>query len=402
MTAADSILRPGPTFLGQWLMDRAVAVLPFVFRLLRKHRPVLKLGNTYLVTRHDDVRTVFAEDASFGVPYREKLDVIMGGEPFILGLPEGDEYRASLAALRSVMRRADLPMLAAKVTTQAEAFVAAAPGRVDVVDLVRTTAFDFVAQYLGVASPSGAELYRLGTRLFEFQFVASDTPLKAEVAELAPAMRDHIQQEIERCRAAPAGRDDVIARCVAAQAAGKPGFDDAQIVAGITGMLVGGPPQPSMVLPQAIEQLLRRPVALAAAQAAARADDDPALAAHLMEAMRFDPLAPWMPRVALAARTVGGRSIPAGAKVLASIASAMRDERRLPEPERFDAGRSPDQYIHFGYGLHQCFGLEINRATLHLMVKPLLKRERLRRAPGRAGHLRKRGAFASALVVEFD
>lgn len=402
MTVADVILRPGPTLLGQWLIDRARATLPFVFGLLRKHRPVLKLGNLYLVTRHEDVRTVFAEDASFGVPYREKLDVILGGEAFILGLSDGDEYRAGLAAMRSVVRRADLPLLAADVTARAEAIVAAAPGRVDLVDLVRTIAFDFVARYLGVASPSGAELYLWGTRLFEYQFVGSDMPLKAEVAEIAPLMRGQLRREIERCRAAPAGRDDVIARCVAAQAAGKPGFSDAQIVAGMTGMLVGGPPQPPMVVPQAMEQLLRRPIALAAAQAAARADDDRALAAHLMEAMRFDPLAPWMPRVALAPRTVGGQTIPAGAKVLASIASAMRDERHLPEPERFDAGRSPDQYIHFGYGVHQCFGLEINRATLHLMVKPLLKRERLRRAPGRTGRLKKRGVFASALVVEFD
>jgi cytochrome P450 len=402
VTAADAILRPGPTLLGQWSMDRALAVLPFVFFLLRKHQPVLKLGNTYLVTRHDDVRTVFAEDASFGVPYREKLDIILGGEPFILGMPDGDEYRAALASMRSVVRRADLPMLAAEVSARAEAIVASAPGRVDLVDLVRTIAFDFVAQYLGVASPSGAELYRWGTRLFEYQFVGSDAPLKAEVAEIAPLMRSQIRQEIDRCRAAPAGRDDVISRCIAAQAAGQPGFSDAQITAIIAGILIGGPPQPPMVVPQAMEQLLRRPAALAAAQAAARSDDDAALAAHLLEAMRFDPLAPWMPRVALAARTIAGCDIPAGAKVLASIASAMRDERRVPEPKRFDAGRSPDQYLHFGHGVHQCFGLQINLATLHLMVKPLLKRRNLRRAPGRAGRLQKQRAFASTLFVEFD
>lgn len=402
MLAADSILRPGPGFPWQWLMDRGQAALPFFFGLLRKQQRVLKLGNTYLITRHDDVRAVFAEDASFGIPYREKLDVIMGGEPFILGLPDGDAYRSGLAALRSVVRRADLPMLAADVTARAEAIVAAAPGRIDVVDMVRKIAFDFVAHYLGVASPAGPELYRWGTRLFEYQFVGSDAPLKAEVAEMAPLMRGHIQQEIDRCRAAPTGRDDVIARCVTAQEAGRPGFSDPQIVAGMTGLLVGGPPQPPMVVPQAVEQLLRRPRALAAAQAAARAHDERELAAHLMEAMRFDPLAPWMPRVALAERTIGGRTIPVGGKVLASIASAMRDERRLPEPKRFDAGRSPGQYIHFGYGVHQCFGLEINRATLHLMIMPLLKRAGLRRAPRGAGRLKKRGVFASTLVVEFD
>ena len=53
------------------------------------------------------------------------------------------------------------------------------------------------------------------------------------------------------------------------------------------------------------------------------------------------------------------RSLPA-AKPLVSIASAMRDERHRPVPDCFDAERTPDQYIHFGHGLHQCFGMWIN------------------------------------------
>ena len=122
--------------------------------------------------------------------------------------------------------------------------------------------------------------------------------------------------------------------------------------------------------------------------------------------MRFDPLAPWLARTARTTRTVGvgaaAREIPAGANVLVSVASAMRDERRVPEPEQFNACRTPDQYLHFGFGVHQCFGQWINQATLHLMVKPLLKRPHLRRAAGNGGRLHKYGVFASTLVVEFD
>ena len=65
------------------------------------------------------------------------------------------------------------------------------------------------------------------------------------------------------------------------------------------GFIVGGPPQPPMVVPQAMEQLLRRPDALAGAQAAARRGDDELLAGYVFEAMRFDPLAPALPRIAL-------------------------------------------------------------------------------------------------------
>jgi cytochrome P450 len=173
------------------------------------------------------------------------------------------------------------------------------------------------------------------------------------------------------------------------------------------GFIVGGPPQPPMVVPQAMEQLLRRPDALKGAQAAARAGDDELLAGYVREAMRFDPLAPGLPRIALEDWTIASGTkrqtrVPAGSTVIAAFASGMRDGRRVPDPERFDPRRLPHEYIHFGYGLHQCFGIHINNATLHLMLKPLLKRQNLRRAPGAAGKLRKSGAFAESLTVEFD
>jgi cytochrome P450 len=87
---------------------------------------------------------------------------------------------------------------------------------------------------------------------------------------------------------------------------------------------------------------------------------------------------------------------------LAAFASAMMDERRLPEPQRFKPGRLPYEYIHFGHGVHECFGRHINHATLHRILKPLLRRPRLRRAEGPDGKLQKAGIFAERLSVLFD
>jgi cytochrome P450 len=161
-----------------------------------------------------------------------------------------------------------------------------------------------------------------------------------------------------------------------------------------------------MVVPQALEQLLRRPEALAGAQSAARADDDKLLAVYVFEAMRFDPLAPALPRIALkdteiASGTSRARKVAKGTTVLAAFSSAMMDERRIPDPRQFNPQRMPHEYIHFGYGLHTCFGIHINRALLPLVLKPLLRRADLRRADGAEGKLRKIGAFADKLVVEY-
>ncbi len=404
---ATNVLRPGPRGLKRLVMKAAMAAMPSVFALLRRFKPIPRLGTLYVATRYDDVREVFATDPAFGVPYKAKLDLIMGGEPFFLGMGDTPHYREDTGAMRKVIRPDDLAGLATRVEAMADGIVTASDGRVEVVDqLVRRVTFDFCSDYFGVPDPPGGDLRVWGTRLFEYQFVASDQPLIDEVKIIAPALRDHIDQLIAAARKKPEGRDDVLARCVAMQAAGEPGFSDAQIRTALMGFIVGGPPQPPMVVPQAMEQLLRRPDALAGAQAAARANDDAALAGYVLEAMRFDPLAPGLPRTVLqdwtiAAGTPRQRTVPAGATVFNAFASAMMDPRRLPDPDRFDPRRLSHEYIHFGYALHQCFGIHINHATLHMMLKPLLKRHKLRRARGSAGKLRKNGAFAESLTVEF-
>jgi cytochrome P450 len=388
-----------------WLMER----IPALFTALRAVWPIPRVGSLVAATRYDDVREVFLNDAAFGVPYKSQLDIIMGGQPFFLGMGDTPQYRADTAAMRRVVLADDIPgRLAPAVEAQAEMIVANAGGKLEVVDgLVRRVTFDVLGEYFGVPNPPNGDLRVWGTRLFEFQFVDQGAAIRADVNEIAPALRQHVQAEIEQRRASHLAKDDVLGRCLEMQARGEPGFSDDQIRTALMGFIVGGPPQPPMVVPQALEQLLRRPDALAGAQEAARSNDDELLAGYVFEAMRFDPLAPALPRVALtdctiAAGTSRARKVPRGATVLAAISSAMMDERRVPMPRSFNHRRLPHEYMHFGYGLHTCFGLRINQAVLPLMLKPLLKRSNLRRAAGRDGRLRKRGAFADRLFVEFE
>jgi len=394
--------------LFDWVLDRA----PFFFRILRTVWPIPRLGKLAAVTRYDDVREVFCRDADFPTPYRRKLDVIMGGEPFFLGLPDGDAYRRDLAAMRAVVRPTDIPdRLAPATLAAATAAVASCGGRIEAVAFVRDVTFGVLAPYLGVTAPPGADLQVWATRLFEFQFtdLGDDPALRAEVDTIAPAFRAHVDSLIAARRAAGPGPgpDDVLGRCLARQAAGEPGYTDTQIRTALLGMVVGGPPQPPMVVPNGIEQLLRRPAALAAAMAAARRDDDAAIAAHLWEAMRFDPLGPALQRTVardtvIAAGTPRATTLPAGTTLFVAFASAMRDGRRVADPERFDATRPGCDTLHFGHALHQCFGEAINRALLPLLLKPLLRQKGLRRVAGAAGRLRKRGGLAEGLWLEFD
>lgn len=392
-------------------MAAALPLARAAFTALRRLRPILRLGKLWVVTRHDDVLEVFAEDPVYRVPYHANLQVITRGEPFFLSMDDTPEYHAQIAAMRTVVLPSDLEPLGVEAETLARDLVARSDGRVEVVTLVRQVAFALMGRYFGIGEPPGESLAFWGSRLFEFQFTGSvdDAAWRAEAETLAAKFSSHVARAIAARKAmAPVDRsDDVLSRCLALQAEGRPGYSDVQIGTAIMCLLVGGPPQAPMVMPQAVEQLMRRPEWLAAAQAAAREGEDDRLRALIEEAMRFDPLAPGFRRIALkghelASGTGRARHIPEGATVFAATASAMMDPRRVGCPERFDPSRPPRDYLHFGHGLHQCFGRYINHATLHRMVKPLLAQPGLGRAAGRAGRLEKRGPFAHRLELTFD
>jgi len=408
--ATQDVLRPGPGGIKAWVMAQAMALVPFGFRLLRTIRPIAKFGNNFVVTRYDDVREVFLNDPAFRVPYADKLNVIMGGLPFFLGMDDTPDYRRDTEAMRKVVRVDDIPArLAPHVERIGEQIVATAKSPLEVVEFVRRITFDVYQDYLGIPDPPNQNLRVLATRLFEFQFAdpGNDPALRADVDVMAPLLRSHIRGLMAARSASASTQDDVLGRCMNMKAQGEPGFDDDHICSALMGFMVGGPPQPPMLVPQGLEQLLRRPDALKGAQAAARANDAKLLAGYVFEAMRFDPLAPALPRVATRKYTIGAgtpraTTVPKGANVMVAFSSAMMDERRVPNPRSFDARRLPHEYIHFGYGLHQCFGIHMNMALLPLMLKPLLRRPQLRRAPGAAGRLRKRGIFADKLYVCYD
>ena len=150
---------------------------------------------------------------------------------------------------------------------------------------------------------------------------------------------------------------------------------------------------------------MQRPRSLVEAEAAARGGDTDTVAKYMFEALRFDPLAPLLQRrvIAHAMLAPGTRRqthLAPGETVGVSFASAMRDPRRVADPEAFRTDRPASDYLHFGYGLHSCFGEHINRVILPAIFSALLRRG-VRRADGPRGRLVKRGIFADTLWVDF-
>lgn len=92
------------------------------------------------------------------------------------------------------------------------------------------------------------------------------------------------------------------------------------------------------------------------------------------ESLRFDGSAHLFFRTALREFTIGGVTIPEGAFLLVSYASANHDEARFTNAEQFDIHRSPNHHIAFGYGVHFCVGAPLARLISRVALEELTRR----------------------------
>lgn len=114
--------------------------------------------------------------------------------------------------------------------------------------------------------------------------------------------------------------------------------------------------------------LLRHPDELARARSGL-------LATALEEMLRYDsPTQATNPMLAVRDVEIGGRTIRQGQSVIVQIGACNRDPAHFPEPDRFDAGRQPNEHLAFSHGAHFCLGAVMARATGRAVFQRLLER----------------------------
>src|SRR5690606_11013098 len=69
---------------------------------------------------------------------------------------------------------------------------------------------------------------------------------------------------------------------------------------------------------------------------------------------------------------------------------------------RYDPTRPSRDYMVFGHGIHWCIGSAIARADMRECFRALFSKANVRRASGKAGRLKRLGAYPEQLGVEFD
>ncbi|MGW4241549.1 cytochrome P450 family protein [Nocardia sp. NPDC004722] len=70
--------------------------------------------------------------------------------------------------------------------------------------------------------------------------------------------------------------------------------------------------------------------------------------------------------------TLGSVEIPAGQRILVSMAAADRDPARFADPHRVDLNRADKNHLAFGYGIHRCVGAPLARTEGTVALTRLL------------------------------
>lgn len=107
-----------------------------------------------------------------------------------------------------------------------------------------------------------------------------------------------------------------------------------------------------------------------------RQTDDADLIANVVdELMRYlTTVHSLVDRIALEDLTIGGQTVRAGDILLMNLPAGNWDPAFVENPGTFDIDRNTRGHLAFGYGVHQCIGMNLARAELQIALSTLARR----------------------------
>lgn len=279
----------------------------------------------------------------------------------VLLFMEGDDH----ARLRRLLAKAFTPRSVDALRPSARRIISGlidsvdADGRCDAVrSLCEPYPVPVICELVGIETDRWRDMARWANAiLHSIRFDAG--AYRALIEDAGHEMCAFLDELIEQRRANPG--DDLLSRLIAVGEEGEHlSHFDLQIA--VQQMLVAGTDTTRHQLGNIVHTFARHPD-----QWALLRQRPELVPTAVEEAIRWEPTASMLPRVALEDLEVGGYTIPAGTFVALSSASANHDSDVLDGSDRFDITRGYPESWHlltFGGGIHYCLGASLARLEL--------------------------------------
>ncbi|MFD3687646.1 cytochrome P450 [Nocardiopsis sp. NPDC058631] len=348
------------------------------YRWLREHSPVHRVDLpggawAWLVTRHEDARTVLADPdmlkdpeagnalwraARLGLPYDHRPSLVRS----MVNVDAPDHAR-----LRRVAGGAFSPRRVRALVEGAERVTADLVDRIaasERPDLVRDLAYPLpiaiICDILGVPEADRPEFHQQAAVLDSSSYEEREA-----IAATTDWFDDYLGALVDARLSEPS--DDLLGDLVEAHRSGELSRDEVTSTAFL--LLVAGHETTVALIGNMLFTLLRRPERWDRLRA-----DRTLLGPAVEESLRLEsPLqnATW--RFPGKPATVGGVALEAGEPVLVSLLAAGRDPERYEDADEFRPERG-DSHLAFGHGAHFCIGAQLARMEARVAVGALLDR----------------------------
>ncbi len=365
---------PQPTAFPSLVTGSARDPAPVIAQL-REQDPVCWLPgvDAWLVTRHEDVRLLFADSRLTTDPRaheRYKAPSVSGAARWLAEMP----FRSTPSDPLSPGRRLVLAALTPRAIERTEQrirevveqFAAPLRGRNDVVDLMGEFAAPVstavIGRILGVP-PKGEDEIRF--RLLARRIAKGIRPFlsdaqRRETESATVEIAEYVLRLVEERRQGP--REDMISDLLSAASASN------EEIARVVGALIApGTGTPGVACARALRSLLLHPVQLSHLRS-----DRSLLANAVGELLRYDSGLTVFPRYVLEDFELRSRTLKKGQLVALSLLGANRDPRVFPDPDALDLRRDTSEALSFGHGPHYCPGVNVALVELRLMLDAAL------------------------------
>jgi cytochrome P450 len=336
-----------------------------LFANLRQSSPVFRVEQsrheTYLVTRYDDVATILRDTETFSSRINaDGVGPVMGRTIIEMDGKEHQKHRQiiqyafhfkSIAQIESFMRET--------IDRLIDRF--ARDGHANLVEqFTETFPIRVIAKIAGVPIEDFDQFKRFALDIIAF----TANPERGLAA--SRAVKEFLLPIIAERRQNPT--DDVVSRMATGEVDGER-LTDEEVVSFLRLLLPAGAETTFRLIGSTIFALLSHPEQYDEVIA-----DRSLVSAAIEETLRWETPVLFVGRETSRPTELGGVELPARVSITPVIASANRDERHFPDPDRYDLHRGADDHLSFGGGRHFCLGYHLAKMEAKLAVDALLER----------------------------